>query len=142
MSKMWSQQSTVGCSVLFASVVVMSLAIPLYGQTFRYDQLPDERIWTMGSDQYNKQTSDFALSAIHLYAYIQRAPERMKSDPRHRGQVEKAFGFSVKYLMEAIAQRDSLRRELSKIAGQQGPIVSGIEEKPRLDRASGGVKLK
>jgi hypothetical protein len=81
----------------------------------------DDALVRIGNDDYKK--GDYISAALFLFAYIQKNPALMTSNPDFANQVQSLYQYSRDAVWQAWNERDQLR-------AQAGSNSSGLTKRP------------
>lgn len=123
MKNLTSRISGVARTSAVVSLVVLVFAIVARSAG---SQLTDDQLLARGAAEL--KASNWAEASVLLYAYQQRSPAAMASNPTHAAQVVKGYQFARNELATVIADRKRLLAEEQRRAGSNGVgrITSGI----------------
>lgn len=117
-----SQLSILNYKLLLIVLLLTILSVSLYSQT-RVNS--DEELFDNG--YYAYQRHDWSQAAIYLFAYIQKAPVAISSNPKQAGDVAKAYEYSLNRVNQAIKEREQLQKEVIRLGGNITTGIRGIE---------------
>jgi hypothetical protein len=83
----------------------------------------------IGNDVYMK--GDYIGASLFLFAYIQKNPALMTSNPDFANQVQRNYQYSLDQVRKAWSERDQLRAQVRQPAGSGiGSTSSGLTQAP------------
>ncbi len=80
---------------LWVAILLIFSNFPIHAQEnyFAKEIRSDDKLFISGYDYY--QNDQYTLAAIYLFAYIQRDPDRIKTDQDHKNQVFEALSYAM-----------------------------------------------
>jgi hypothetical protein len=84
----------------------------------------------IGNDVYTK--GDYIGASLFLFAYIQKNPDLMTSNPDWAKQVQRNYQYSLDQVRKAWNERDQLQAQARQAAARQGvgSTSSGLTQAP------------
>src|SRR5262245_57305380 len=116
-------------SVLLCLVCTMALlsqfSTPVYSEAQRYS---DSQLIQIGQDVYSK--GDYVGALMFLFAYIQKNPQVLSTNPQFRAEVQTAYEFCLRQVRSAWDSRQVASSASATNQSGVGSKISGMGSAP------------